>query len=691
MSETRPISVQSLPPTPLSARGVGPTWITGLALVVCTIMILGLLAMIVVGGGKTFWQKPVEEVTLGPDEAFLGMVYGEGETPEGESQVLYRVGNRDLGQQPFRWVDEADIQSRATPDEVLLLEREEWGIWLGVPERIFEITPAGEIEVIAEGPDAVLGQLEDQLELAEERRENAEAIRSGPIAEINDQLEQLRLEELEAQIRADGTERPRLLGWPGWGVVLAIAIAALILAWRTDRDSVRRAGVVVGAVLLLAAYVERPWAGKPWSPEQLAEFRLETEAEREMLRAEFTEYTEELAALEADDARFRIEVRDVASGQFAPISRSRMSDPMKVSQILRAVPANELGVGDKIALYLSRWWEFLSEDPREANTEGGVFPVIVGTLLVTLLLTIAVVPLGVLAALYMREYARQGAVISILRVAINNLAGVPSIVYGVFGLGFFCYGIGGVIDGGTDPAMMLGAAQWWALVLVVGAMLFVAMTLAGQDRKNRKTLVMFGVWTGLAILAVVAVFTTPYFNGFFRAKLLDGSPTFGTSGLLWASLTLALLTLPVVIVSAEEAIAAVPASLREGSYGCGASKWQTIQRVVLPSAMPGILTGAILAMARGAGEVAPLMIVGAVKLAPELPFEDRFPFIFADRSFMHLGFHIFDLGFKSPDSEAARGYVWTTTLLLVTLVVMMNLIAIRVRTRLKNRFVSGQF
>lgn len=195
----------------------------------------------------------------------------------------------------------------------------------------------------------------------------------------------------------------------------------------------------------------------------------------------------------------------------------------------------------------------------------------------------------------------------------------------------------------------------------------------------------------MALLAVIAVFTTPYFDGFFQAKLLDGSPTFGTSGLLWASLTLALLTLPVVIVSAEEAIAAVPASLREGSYGCGASKWQTIQRVVLPGAMPGILTGAILAMARGAGEVAPLMIVGAVKLAPQLPFEPRFPFIFADRSFMHLGFHIYDLGFKSPDSEAARGYVWTTTLLLVTLVVMMNLTAIRIRTKLKARFQSGQF
>ena len=382
---------------------------------------------------------------------------------------------------------------------------------------------------------------------------------------------------------------------------------------------------------------------------------------------------------------------DPLTGRFASLSQSQTDQPMRVSQVLRIVEANSLGLVGKIGLYFTRWWEFVSTNPREANTEGGVFPVIIGTLLLTLLLTVAVVPLGVMAALYMREYARQGLVISILRVAINNLAGVPSIVYGVFGLGFFCYGVGGVIDGGPDPSLVLRLGQWWTLVLVAGGIAFVAMTLAAGPARSKRGLSIGIAWSLVAVLAIVACFTTPYYGGFFRAQLLDGSPTFGTSGLLWASLTLALLTLPVVIVAAEEAIAAVPSSLREGSLGCGASKWQTIQRIVLPSAMPGILTGAILAMARGAGEVAPLMIVGAVKLAPQLPVEGRFPFLFPDRSFMHLGFHIYDLGFKSPDSEAARGYVWTTTLLLVTLVVLMNLTAIRVRNTLRARFQTGHF
>jgi phosphate transport system permease protein len=155
---------------------------------------------------------------------------------------------------------------------------------------------------------------------------------------------------------------------------------------------------------------------------------------------------------------------------------------------------------------------------------------------------------------------------------------------------------------------------------------------------------------------------------------------------MWASLTLALLTLPVVIVATEEALAAVPNSMREGSYACGASKWQTIRRIVLPRAMPGITTGMILAMARGAGEVAPLMLVGAVKLAPELPLDGSFPFVHPERSFMHLGFHIYDLGFQSQNSEAAKPMVFTTTLLLITIVVVLNLAAIAVRARLHRRF-----
>ena len=232
-----------------------------------------------------------------------------------------------------------------------------------------------------------------------------------------------------------------------------------------------------------------------------------------------------------------------------------------------------------------------------------------------------------LAALYLREYAKAGPIVSILRIAINNLAGVPSIVFGVFGLGLFCYIVGAEID-----------------------------------------------------------------QVFFQATLTEtGRSTFGTGGILWASLTLALLTAPVVIVTTEEALAAVPSSMREGSYACGASKWQTIHRIVLPRAMPGIMTGMILAMARGAGEVAPIMLVGAVKLAPDLPVDGVFPYLHLERSFMHLGYHIYDLGFHSQNSVAAASMLFTTTLLLVTIVATLNMMAIWLRSRLRRRYVASHF
>ncbi|MHB8079199.1 MAG: phosphate ABC transporter permease PstA [Candidatus Krumholzibacteriia bacterium] len=297
---------------------------------------------------------------------------------------------------------------------------------------------------------------------------------------------------------------------------------------------------------------------------------------------------------------------------------------LPLADIVRVYPANRLGAWGRLRVYLARWGEFLTAGPREANSEGGVLPAIFGTVVMTLLMSLAVLPLGVLAALYLREYAKGGAVVSAVRIAVNNLAGVPSIVFGVFGLGFFCYILGGGID-----------------------------------------------------------------RLFFPARL--PTPTFGTGGLLWASLTLALLTLPVVIVATEEALAAVPGSMREGSYACGASKWQTIRRIVLPRALPGIMTGMILAMARGAGEVAPLMLVGAVKLAPELPIDAVWPFVHPQRSFMHLGFHIYDLGFQSQNSEAARPLVFTTTLLLIALIAALNVGAILLRRRLRRRFLVSQF
>ncbi len=290
--------------------------------------------------------------------------------------------------------------------------------------------------------------------------------------------------------------------------------------------------------------------------------------------------------------------------------------------IVRAVRPNALGFLGRLLVYGSRVREFLLDDPRESNTEGGIFPAIFGTVMMVFLMSFAVLPLGVLAALYLREYARQGPVVRIVRIAVNNLAGVPSIVFGVFGLGFFVYVVGGSID------------------------------------------------------------------RLFFADALP-TPTFGTGGILWAALTLALLTVPVVIVATEEGLAAVPRGVREGSLALGATKVETIVKVVLPAAAPGILTGMILAMARAAGEVAPLMIVGMVKLAPALPVDGTAPFVHLERKFMHLGFHIFDVGFQSPNVEATKPLVFATALLLIAVVTIVNLAAIMLRNRLRRKYAGS--
>ncbi|HVS00174.1 MAG TPA: phosphate ABC transporter permease PstA [Thermoanaerobaculia bacterium] len=295
---------------------------------------------------------------------------------------------------------------------------------------------------------------------------------------------------------------------------------------------------------------------------------------------------------------------------------------MPVSTVVHALRPNDMGTLDRLGLYVSRVWEFVADEPRESNTEGGIFPAIFGTVMMVFLMAFAVAPLGVLAALYLREYAKQGPLVRMVRIAVNNLAGVPSIVFGIFGLGFFVYVIGGSID-----------------------------------------------------------------RLFFPEAL--PAPTFGTGGILWASLTLALLTVPVVIVAAEEGLAAVPRIVREGSLALGATKFETIRRVVLPAAAPGILTGMILAMARAAGEVAPLMIVGMVKLAPALPIDGRPPFIHPERKFMHLGFHIYDTGFQSPNVEATTPIVFATALLLIVVVTVMNLLAISLRNHLRRKYAGS--
>jgi ABC-type phosphate transport system permease subunit len=412
---------------------------------------------------------------------------------------------------------------------------------------------------------------------------------------------------------------------------------------------------------------------------------------RAWANAEFDRIRREINEINKENGRYRILLTTAGEGAKPP---KRLV--MKLEDIVRAYRANRLTGGTKFGIYLSRWKEYLTDEPREANMEGGVFPAIFGTVLMTLLMALAVVPFGVLASLYLREYAKAGPIVSTIRIAVNNLAGVPSIVYGVFGLGFFCYGVGGFIDGG--PTWAMPKASWFLLLgglcltaIVAFTSLMFSLTRPGEPATVRKLVFRYAsttLWILGSLGLVVLIATTPFYDGFYRARLPN--PTFGKAAMIWGSLTLAIMTLPVVIVATEEALSAVPNSMREGSYACGAGKWQTIRRIVMPRAMPGIMTGTILAMARGAGEVAPLMLVGAVKLAPELPFDWEFPFG-VNRSFMHLGFHIYDVGFQSPNAEASKPMVYTTTLLLILIIAVLNITAIWLRSRLRKRFVGEQF
>jgi phosphate transport system permease protein len=347
--------------------------------------------------------------------------------------------------------------------------------------------------------------------------------------------------------------------------------------------------------------------------------------EAEALRAASAKRTADLKA-KYEELRSRLEVERaaLASARVVVADAAGKDKELAVADVVRIVSPNALSWPRKALVYLSRLREFILGEPRESNTEGGIFPAIFGTVMMVFLMSLVAVPFGVVTALYLREYAAQGRLVRLVRIAVNNLAGVPSIVFGIFGLGFFVYGIGGRLD-----------------------------------------------------------------SLFFSDAL--PTPTFGTGGILWCALTLALLTVPVVVVASEEALAAVPRGMREASLALGATKWQTTWRVVVPAAGPGILTGLILAMARGTGEVAPLMIVGVVKLAPTLPIDAVAPFLHLDRKIMHLGFHIYDVGFQSPNVEAALPMVYTTTALLLGVVVALNLTAILIRNHLRKKLQSATF
>lgn len=346
--------------------------------------------------------------------------------------------------------------------------------------------------------------------------------------------------------------------------------------------------------------------------EALAEAEADMAARRAELDEEYRRIKAERDAIYEQVERDSLEVR-TANGHEKTI---------ELANIVRLTRSNHLGLFGKFGQYLDRLWEFLSGEPREANTEGGIFPAIFGTITMVIVMSIMVTPLGVLAAIYLREYAHQGLLLRTIRISVYNLAGVPSIVYGVFGLGFFVYFLGGNID-----------------------------------------------------------------DLFFPEAL--PAPTFGTPGLFWASLTLALLTLPVVIVSTEEGLARIPSTIRQGSLALGATKSETLWKVVVPLATPGMMTGLILAIARAAGEVAPLMLVGVVKLAPSLPLDGNYPYLHLDQKIMHLGFHIYDVGFQSPNVEAARPLVYATALTLVLLIVVLNLTAIKIRNSLREKYRSA--
>lgn len=563
----------------LHAHGTPFLWLMGGVLGLSLVMVVGVLVLIFITGSLTFWPLKIVQFETLDGKMHLGEV---------TRVETYKPSREQVAELPIEFQEKAKqyLKDRQGVSERYLvrtgnyeltnthfnwvsdfqIEKTTYPAWAFVWERSswgrFYGIPAGfqlDEKTIVEGPEESYLLFQKYFPEVKRIRSKIHYLEKEVLGSLNYRLEQARLRVRDKELKIRG-------------------------ATSGTRESLERS-------------LEK---------EQAAFNSL-----KEKIESQYNKVRSQIEELKKENQRYSILMK-VSDGNVVTLP---------LQNIVRGYPANQLGWLQSLSIYMDRWVEFLTAEPREANSEGGVFPAIFGTVVMTLLMSLVVSPLGVLAALYLREYAKAGFLVSAVRIALNNLAGVPSIVFGVFGLGFFCYFLGTTID-----------------------------------------------------------------QLFFAAKLPN--PTFGTGGILWSSLTLALLTLPVVIVAAEEALAAVPNSMREGAYACGASKWQTIQRIVIPRALPGILTGMILAMARGAGEVAPLMLVGAVKLAPELPLDGNFPFIHLERSFMHLGFHIYDVGFQSQNSEAAKPMVFTTTLLLILLIFVLNLAAIYLRNRLYRKVIA---
>lgn len=533
-------------------------WFNAGAVAISMIMVFGLLALIAVRGLAHFWAHDVMQAEVVLKNGERGLILGElveqedvptvqlkeagylvNDQEEFMTRNLMKTGNRDVAGADFRWVVDSSLENRSWPEQVIVLERREWGNFYGFIDHIKERD-----QIIAKG-DAAWPELAVRIERVEALHQDIHRIEKDDIGSINARLERLRLKERRLEL------------------------------------------------------------DKQMTPQAQADLA----AERAALDQEYQSYQAELQALYQEFNRDLLVARTV-DGQQVEIA---------LSHVVRAYQPNSMSLPVKLQHYLAKLYEFVSDEPREANTEGGIFPAIFGTVLMVLVMSIMVTPFGVIAAVYLREYAHQGTTTRILRIAVNNLAGVPAIVYGVFGLGFFIYFLGSGID-----------------------------------------------------------------QAFFPEAL--PSPTMGTGGLLWASITLAILTLPVVIVATEEGLARIPRSIREGSLALGATKAETLWRVVLPMASPAMMTGVILAIARAAGEVAPLMLVGVVKLAPSLPLDGNYPYLHLDQKFMHLGFHIYDVGFQSPNVEAARPLVYATSLLLVIVIALLNLSAVYIRNRLREKY-----
>ncbi len=529
-------------------------WMTGGTLAFSLLMIAALIWIVGANALGFFWPDQLRAVDLQNGQKLLGAVRAQEAIPQqtGDVREYYRtqfqVANRDLYGSDFRWVDDSLMTGHAFPEQVIYLERYEWGPFFG-----FLTTVRQDGEIVAEGFDQAWPKFLELHARTQATMDDIHTIEKKDIGDINYDLEQLRIEVKRTQ--------------------------------RRETDPTRAAEKVAGLEQEIASWQQV-----------------------------YEERAQELAALYQENSRYHITVQDINGKE----------KELAIAGVVRGFLPNNMNWLERLGLYVTRFWEFFWEDPREANTEGGVFPAIFGTVMMVIIMSIVVVPFGVVAALYLREYAKQGPLVRAVRIAVNNLAGVPSIVFGVFGLGFFVYVIGGSLD-----------------------------------------------------------------QLFYQDSL--PTPTYGTGGILWASLTLALLTVPVVIVATEESLSAIPREWREGSLALGATKWETLRKIVIPGALPGILTGTILAMARGAGEVAPLMITGVVKLAPTLPVDGHWPFFHLERKFMHLGFHIYDVGFQSPNVEAAKPMVFMTTLLLIVIVIALNLAAIAIRNRLRSRLRFGAF